>query len=140
MGNNDQGMQKTCVTLGIIVLIVGIIGSFILAWNNGVTVTYNSYYGMEEERNILLTILWFGCGIFATAIGTVILLSIGEILERLEILSNNVATTESKVNSIEQKNNEKDDITYNNSWKCPKCGRVNNSYTGTCACGQGRNE
>ncbi len=140
MGNDNQGMKNICAILGAIVLIVGVICSFMLAWNNGVTVTYDSYYEIKEERNILLTILWFGCGIFVTAIEAVILVSIGEILERLEILSSSVATTERKVDSIEQKIIEKDDITYKNSWKCPKCGRVNNNYTGTCACGQVRNQ
>ena len=73
--------------------------------------------------------------LFSTAILSVILLSVGEILERLEILEINIRDMECKVQSIDSKNSEDENILYNNSWKCPKCGRVNNSYTGTCACG-----
>lgn len=42
---------------------------------------------------------------------------------------------EYRVNSIESKKSEAEEIKYNNAWKCPKCGRMNPSYTGTCACG-----
>lgn len=135
MQNSNQGMQKTCITLAVIVIIVGIIGSIALAWNNGVTVNVNSYYGVKEERNVALTIGWLVGGLFSTAILSVILLSVGEILERLEILQINIGDMECKVQSIDSKNSEDENILYNNSWKCPKCGRVNNSYTGTCACG-----
>lgn len=129
-------MKKACNTLGAVVLVLGIIGSIGLAWNNGVTVTYNSYLGIEEERSILLTIMWFVGGIFGTAIGTVILTALGEILEYQESISKRISVIEGKLDSVERKEKDADDIAYKGSWKCPQCGRVNASYTGTCGCGQ----
>ena len=49
MQKGEMNMQKSCSILGAIVLVLGIIGSIALAWNNGVTVTYDSYFGVEEE-------------------------------------------------------------------------------------------
>lgn len=129
-------MKDACNTLGTIVLVLGIIGSIALAWNNGVTVTYDSYSGVEETRSILLTLVWFVAGILSTAIGTVILVSLGEILEYLEVLSRRVSEVEGKMSTVERKDKESDDIAYKGSWKCPQCGRVNASYIGTCGCGQ----
>lgn len=129
-------MKDSCNTLGRICLVLGIIGSIILAWNNGVVVTYDSYFGVEEERNVFLTIVWFVCGILSTAIGTVIFTALGEILEHLEIISRRMSEIESKLGLAVRKEKEADDITYNGSWKCPQCGKVNASYTGTCGCGQ----
>ena len=74
-------MKNACNTLGTIVLVLGIIGSIALAWNNGVTVTYNSYSGVEEKRSVLLTIIWLASGIFSTAILYEILTSLKEKLE-----------------------------------------------------------
>lgn len=129
-------MKDVCNILGTIVLVLGIIGSIALAWNNGVTVTYDSYFRIEEKRSIFLTISWFVGGILSTAIGTVILVALGEILEHLKVLSRRVSEVESKLSSVERKDKESDDIAYKGSWKCPQCGRVNASYIGTCGCGQ----
>ena len=129
-------MQKSCSILGAIVLVLGVIGSIGLAWNNGVTITYNAYFGIEKERSMLLTMVWFVGGVFSTAIGTVILIALGEILENLETILKRISVIEGKVSSVEKREKEADDITYNGSWKCPQCGRVNASYTGTCGCGQ----
>lgn len=129
-------MKDVCNILGTIVLVLGIIGSIALAWNNGVTVTYNSYYGVEEKRSILFTIVWFVTGILSTAIGTVILVALGEILEYQESISRRISEVESKISSVERKDKESDDIAYNGSWKCSQCGRVNANYIGTCGCGQ----
>ena len=136
MQKGEINMQKSCSILGAIVLVLGIIGSIALAWNNGVTVTYDSYFGIEEKRSVLLTIIWFVCGIFTTAVGTVILVALGEILEYQESISKRISEIEGKLSSVERKDKESDDITYKGSWKCPQCGRVNASYTGTCGCGQ----
>lgn len=48
MGESNQGMQKTCIRLGIIIIIVGIIGSIALAWSNGVTIETDSYFGVRR--------------------------------------------------------------------------------------------
>lgn len=34
MGESNQGMQKTCIRLVVIIIIVGIIGSIAMAWSN----------------------------------------------------------------------------------------------------------
>ncbi len=130
-------MKEMCRTLGTIVLVLGIIGSIALAWNNGVTVTYNSYLGRTlEDRNLLLTIVWFVGGIITTGISATILHALGEILEVQESIAWKVSSMENKVSSVNRKDRETDEITYKGSWKCSKCGRVNAKYTGTCACGQ----
>ena len=130
-------LKKVCNALGTIILIFGIVGSIALAWNNGVTVSYGTY-SIIEKRSILHTILWLVCGIIGTAIGTVILFALGEMLENQEMLFNKVSNMENSVNSTERKNRDLNDIEYNGSWKCSQCGRVNASYTGTCACGQAK--
>lgn len=37
MIESNQGKKKTCIRLGVIIIIVGIIGSIALAWSNGET-------------------------------------------------------------------------------------------------------
>lgn len=129
-------MKKMCTDLGRFVLILGIIGSIILAWNNGITVDYDSYHRVvEERRSLLLVIMWFAFGMFLTVIQSVVLNALGEILENQEYIIRKISESSSKVESLD-KNKEKDEIKYNNSWKCPECGRLNASYIGTCACGK----
>lgn len=129
-------MKKACRILGIIVLVLGIIGSIALAWDNGVVVTSDFFDDIDSKRSISLTIGWFAGGLLSTAVASVILFSISEILERLEGLSWRVSEVEGKLESAERKEKEADDITYRGSWRCPECGRVNASYVGTCGCGQ----
>ena len=128
-------MKEMCRTMGTVVLVLGIIASIALAWKNGVTITDIYYSGVVEERNFFLTVIWFLCGIVTTA---TILHALGEILEYQESMSRRVLSMEDKVSVVERKEKEADSITYNGSWKCSKCGRVNAKYTGTCACGQAK--
>ena len=125
MRESNQGMQKTCIRLGVIIIIVGIIGSIALAWINGVTIETNSYFGVSKERSVPLTCAWLLGGLFSTAIGAVIMFSLAEILERLEMLDSSSQQIEHRVNSIESKKSEAEEIKYNNAWKCPKCGSEN---------------
>ncbi|MDE7435212.1 MAG: hypothetical protein K2N01_05270 [Lachnospiraceae bacterium] len=131
-------MKKACSVLGSLVLIIGIIGSIVLAWSNGVVVSYSSYYGIKEERSMLLTFAWFAAGILMTAVGSVILMSLGEMIENQESIAYRVSEIESKLSLVEKKDKEADELRYSGSWKCEKCGRVNANHTGTCACGQTR--
>lgn len=131
-------MRSACKTLGIIYLILGVIGSFAIASSNGVTVSYNTYSGITEERSLLLTVAWFVSGILITAIGTVILYALGEILENQESLMWRMSEIEGKLYAMEKKEKKPNAIANGDSWKCPKCGRVNANHTGTCACGQKR--
>lgn len=107
-----------------------------MAWSNGVTISYSGYAGFEQERSVFLTLMWFAVGIFGTALGTVILISLGEILENQETITRRCLDIESKLGTVQQKNKEADDVAYKGSWKCSKCGRLNASYIGTCGCGQ----
>lgn len=131
-------MRKMCTTLAGIILVLGIICSIILAWNNGVVEDYDSYHGIEEKRSFLLTVMWFVCGIFVTVVEAVILNAIGEILENQEYIVKKISDVESKVAFVERKDKDENDLKYNGSWKCSECGRVNASYIGTCACGKSK--
>lgn len=131
-------MKKMCTTLAGIILVLGIICSIILAWNNGVVVDYDLYHGIEEKRSFLFTVMWFVCGIFVTVVEAVILNAIGEILENQEYIMKKISDVESKVAFVERKGKDENDLKYNGSWKCSECGRVNASYIGTCACGKSK--
>ena len=131
-------MKKMCTTLAGIILVLGIICSIILAWNNGVVVDYDLYHGIEEKRSFLFTVMWFVCGIFVTVVEAVILNAIGEILENQEYIMKKISDVESKVAFVERKEKDENDLKYNGSWKCSECGRVNASYIGTCACGKSK--
>lgn len=128
-------MKQICKYLGIVVIVLGIIASFIAAKNWGVEVVSLSRFSSsstELERNWLVTFIYFFLGLLATGISASILLGISEILERLDTVEITVETT-LKASSA---NNLKDDS--GSYWKCPQCGKSNPNYTGTCGCGCGK--
>ncbi len=92
-------MRKIAHTLGIAFMILGIIGSIALARTNGVTIDYDSYR-VVGERSIFLTIVWFAAGIFGTAVGTVILFALSEILENQEMLYRRISAVEENVEQM----------------------------------------
>ncbi len=95
-------MRKIAHTLGIVFMVLGIIGSIALARANGVTIDYESYRGIAEERSILLTIVWFAVGIFGTAVGTVVLFALSEILENQEMLYRRISAVEENVEAMQK--------------------------------------
>ena len=119
-------MKQICKYLGYAWLVLGIIGSFILANNLGAGVS---------ERDWVLTISVFVAGILSTSAFASILLGIAEILERLESISKkqvaSVSDTYSHGSALTRAAEEQDKT----FWKCPQCGKNNPPYTGTCGCG-----
>lgn len=82
--------KRLCKGLAIAVLVLGIIGSIILAVVYGEVkdVSYSLYSGVSKstERNVPLTVAIFVSGVFCTGILYAILAGLGEALEYLEIL------------------------------------------------------
>ena len=119
-------MKQTCKYLGYIMLILGIIGSFLLANVSGAGF---------DERNWGVTISVFLSGALASSAFAFILLGIAEILERLESVSKkqtaSVSDTYSHGSALTRAAEEQDKT----FWKCPQCGKSNPPYTGTCGCG-----
>ncbi len=99
-------MRKIAHTLAMVFMVLGVIGSIALARANGITIDYESYRGITGERSIFLTVVWFAVGIFGTAVGTVILFALSEILENQEMLYRRISAVEETVEQMqkEQKN------------------------------------
>lgn len=80
-----------CKVLARIVLILGIIGSIMLAdvYGEVKDISYSVYSGIStsSERNAVLTVAILVSGLFSTSILYAILVSLGEVLEYLEMLS-----------------------------------------------------
>lgn len=93
-----------CKGLATAVLVLGIIGSIILAAVYGEVkdVSYSLYSGLSRstERSATLTVAIFVSGIFSTGILYVILAGLGEALEYLEMLSQK--EYKSDMNSLQQ--------------------------------------
>lgn len=87
----DSKYKRLCKGLAIAVLVIGIIGSIILAFVYGEVkdVSYSLYSGVSTstKRNATLTFALFVSGIFSTSILYIILASLGEVLGYLEMLS-----------------------------------------------------
>lgn len=128
-------MQKQCKVIAIIELVLGIIGSFVLAWASGLVL---------NERNWLITIVVFLVSVAVSYSVFVVLFSISEILQNQERISSRIYSLESSAD----KQNEKltalgcsslfrdvQGSEERKSWICPKCGKRNNNYVGTCGCG-----
>lgn len=93
-----------CKGFAIAVLVLGIIGSIILAAVYGEVkdVSYSLYSGISTstERSATLTVAIFVSGIFSTGVLHVILAGLGEALEYLEMLSKK--EYKSDIDSIQQ--------------------------------------
>ncbi len=119
-------MKQVCKYLGYVTLVVGIIGSIIIAKDFGIELS-----GRHIERNWTSTFSYFIAGLFVTAVWTSLLLGISAVLESLESLKS--FQKEEKEYRLLQIHDE--DVA-KNYWKCPQCGKSNPPYTGTCSCGQ----
>ena len=76
--------MSICKFLAITTLILGIIGSFIIANSFGVTSTLSYSGKLLTVRSWGATVGYFVSGVFATAIQFAILYGIGTILEKLD--------------------------------------------------------
>lgn len=97
-----KSTHKTiCKNLAIVVLVLGCIGSIVLAVKGGETTTISLYGATKTKRDVGLTIAYLVSGVFSTFILYSILLGIAEILEFLEIMSRRVLAIENKLETNE---------------------------------------
>lgn len=128
-------MKEQSKILGGIVIVFGIICGFIMSSKFGVSISIQQY-GIEEKRNMLLTIIIFVSVLFCSYVISVILFSQSEILENQEHIKHALYETDAHVNTLVKENKIKNSTEcLNNGWKCPRCGRINEEYIGTCGCG-----
>ncbi|MBO5099387.1 MAG: DUF3899 domain-containing protein [Clostridia bacterium] len=106
-------LRKGCIVLLVIMILIVIIGSFGL-------------FG----QNFLAGLLYLIVGIVATLFYAGFLFLFLDMAEDVEYIKY-------KIMEIDRKNN-KDKEEIKDGWKCEECGRVNHSYTGTCACGKAK--
>ena len=68
--------------MAVVVLVLGIIGTIMIAYTYGVDVSVSSYsYRTYTERNWTTTIVYFIAGSFVTAVEYIVMQGIGECLE-----------------------------------------------------------
>ena len=128
-------MGTACRTLSIIYGILGVIGAFVSAH----TTNKISGFGMA-------CVVFFGV-ILLVAMVAVGLYTLGEIYET----SNNsyrAGSQSRKINALAQetvsskskRETEEKRKLSSGGWKCPDCGKMNNSYETTCSCGRRKND
>lgn len=119
-------MQKMLRALAYIDLILGTIGSIVLAKDLGRTadIFLSSVY---YERDWTLTICIFFAGLFGVLVLFAILFSVAEILDAQERLMARLMENKSSMQTLLEK---ADDF-----WICPSCGTHNSNKVGTCRCG-----
>lgn len=157
-------MKNLCKTLAYIELILGVIGSFILADTLGVKVNYKTY---SIERDGGLTFAIFLSTMLCVVTLWAILCAFSEILENQETLlsrSDNSVKPEANIKPIcglptsvsippaspsgtldkglqtvhpTMPNTvvNNDEWKEYNTWKCPNCKRINEQSVKVCACG-----
>lgn len=89
-------MKKFLSTLGTLTVVLGLIGSFVMAKEFGVT---------GVDRNWLTTITIFLGGMFSTAVLSSILFGISEILQTMEYQNNSIIDIQKRVRKLEDKTN-----------------------------------
>lgn len=136
-------MKKICNVLGVIVFILGSIGSVALGYHFGNVVDFTYGGSTYYTRDMVLTMSISLSGFLGTLVIFAILMGIGSILNNQEIITYRIAEIEKRNSLLDEKVTRSS--TYNatvksGEWKCEKCGRINMNTIGTCACGQQRSE
>lgn len=136
-------MKTLLKVLAYINLILGLIGSFILANRFGKSLSYSYYYSSKViyERSWPLTLEIFGAGLLSSLVLFSILYALSEILdtqERLYSIAYKMsASSNSMSSSVEPTSTHSvASVSSTSEWVCPKCGKHNSSYVGTCGCGE----
>lgn len=79
-------MSKIFLNLGIIIFILGTIGSIYMAYQFGNVVDFKYASKIYYERNWFLTIIYFIGGAFSTVLLGSIFIGLAEILDKLDIV------------------------------------------------------
>lgn len=133
-GLNYSFWGTACRTLAIIYGILGVIGAFVSAR----TTNNTSGFGMACA-------VFFGV-ILLVAMVAVGLYTLGEIYETANN-SYRAGSQSGKINALAQetvsskskRETEEKRKLSSGGWKCPDCGKMNNSYETTCSCGRRKN-
>lgn len=155
-------MKGTCRALGGIVLVLGIIGTLVLAIAGGKTasVDYSMYsgVGVEYHRSWLLTFGYLIGGGLTTAFASTVFFALAEILDDLESVKylqsemmENIhemqvnASNKSDSSNAEGESNFRGNdsasagsiygFSGSGGWTCPECNRKNRSFDSSCVCG-----
>ena len=136
-------MKTLLKVLAYINLVLGLIGSFVLANRFGKSIAYSYYYSSKViyERNWPLTLGIFGAGLLGTLVLFSILYALSEILDAQErpysAAYKMSAPSDSTNSSVEPASTHPvASVSSAPEWVCPKCGKHNSSYVGTCGCGE----
>ena len=130
---NRSTVKSLCEKLAYIYFVIGVIGSFVLAYILGRKVDFVFSSGrISYDRDWIMTFAVFGGCFLSVLIVSAILLALTYTIETLENIEYKVGTLEdnTNLNTSEQRKPS------GNEWKCLSCGRINASYVTTCVCGE----
>lgn len=82
--------SSICKTLGSIVLVLGIIGTLVLAVKYGKTVSLESNFGISYIRNWGLTFTYLIVGGVLTTVQSVVLFALGEMLDFISNINSSI--------------------------------------------------
>lgn len=135
-------MKTLLRVLSYIELICGVVGTTILANDLGKVTKVNYASRIYYERNWGATMVAFLAGIFSVLVLFSILNALANILEaqekiseKLNIVPTTVQKNEKSVGYVHDGEYRAPENSVTNEWVCPKCGKHNADYVGTCGCG-----
>lgn len=150
-------MKGICRTLGGIILVLGVIGTIVLAVVGG-KVQVEGWYSVHSERSLGLTIGYLFVGGLSTAFTSTVLFALGELLDELQSVRylvnevvKNVYDLDTKVSGIPDLSKPQGALNSHVAvsdaassihgsgseagWTCPECNRNHRSYESSCECG-----
>lgn len=123
-------MESICKLFGRVFIILGLISSFMIAKNFGVSMS-NQFIGLERDWGLTI-LLFVSCAFCSTILG-VILLGLAEVLQNQRIIAGRINEVENNLNTVKKETVTKLSA---GSWRCKRCNKINEKYIGTCSCGE----